>query len=89
MSAGVMPGVAPQPFGDDAHLGQAGEVVAVVRGHHLRVERRALRRGRDHRGRFGRSRARSADVTTSATPPSLSWQQSSIRSTGSTIHREA
>jgi hypothetical protein len=35
-----------------------------------------------------RSRARSGVVTTSATPPSLSWQQSSSRRTGSTIHRD-
>jgi len=35
-----------------------------------------------------RSRARSGVVTTIATPPSLSWQQSRRRSTGSTIQRE-
>ncbi len=39
-------------------------------------------------GGWGRSRARSTDVTTSAWPPSVSWQQSSSRS-GSTIQREA
>ena len=39
-------------------------------------------------GGWRRSRARSALVITSATPPSLSWQQSSSRSTGSMIHRD-
>jgi hypothetical protein len=39
-------------------------------------------------GAVRRSRARSGVVITSATPPSLSWQQSSRRSTGSTIQRE-
>ena len=38
-------------------------------------------------GVFGRFLARSAEVMTSATPPSDSWQQSSRRS-GSAIHRE-
>ena len=38
-------------------------------------------------GRFLRSFARSADITTSATAPSVSWQQSNSRS-GSAIHRE-
>ncbi|SKW59836.1 Uncharacterised protein [Mycobacteroides abscessus subsp. abscessus] len=38
-------------------------------------------------GRFLRSFARSGVVTTIATPPSLSWQQSSNR-TGSAIIRE-
>ena len=40
-------------------------------------------------GGFGRSRARSTLVTTIATPPSLSWQQSNRRTTGSMIQREA
>ena len=52
---------------DHAHLGQAVEIVAVVARHHLAVERRALRGGGDHRWPLARrSRARSADVTTSA-----------------------
>src|SRR5204862_368287 len=38
-------------------------------------------------GGWGRSRARSVLVTTMATPPSLSWQQSSRRNTGSITHR--
>ena len=38
-------------------------------------------------GRCFRSRARSGEVTTIATAPSVSWQQSSSRS-GSAIHRE-
>jgi hypothetical protein len=38
-------------------------------------------------GRCFRSLARSTDVTTIATAPSVSWQQSSNRS-GSAIHRE-
>ncbi|CKS29864.1 Uncharacterised protein [Mycobacterium tuberculosis] len=38
-------------------------------------------------GRCLRSRARAADVTTIATAPSVSWQQSSSRS-GSAIHLE-
>jgi hypothetical protein len=38
-------------------------------------------------GRFFRSFARSAEVTTIATAPSVSWQQSSSRN-GSAIHRE-
>ena len=39
-------------------------------------------------GGCGKSRARSTLVTTIATPPSLSWQQSSSRTTGSTIQRD-
>ena len=39
-------------------------------------------------GGCGSVRARSRLVTTTATAPSLSWQQSSSRS-GSAIHREA
>ena len=40
-------------------------------------------------GACAQSRARSGVVTTIATPPSLSWQQSSSRRIGSTIQRDA
>ncbi len=39
-------------------------------------------------GLCGRSRARSAETTTSACPPSVSWQQSS-RCSGSAIQRDS
>ena len=44
--------------------------------------------GDAHRGRAAGRGARSMLVTTSATPPSLSWQQSSLRRIGSTIQRD-
>src|SRR3954453_21253187 len=47
---GREPGGAPEARADNAHLGQAGEVVAVVARHRLAVERRALR-GRGDDGR--------------------------------------
>ena len=52
MSAGVEARLAPQLLGDDAHLRQAGDVVAVVAGHQLAVVGRALRRRGDHRRRL-------------------------------------
>ena len=49
MSFGSQPRVPPEPPGDDAHLRQAGDVVAVVAGHHLPLGRRALGGRGDHR----------------------------------------
>jgi hypothetical protein len=46
-------GLPPQLPGDHAHLGQGGEVVAIVAGHGVLSRSAALRRGGDHRGPLG------------------------------------
>ncbi len=54
MSVGLESRIAPELFGDHAHLRQAGDVVAVVARHHLAVGGRALRGGGDHRRRLAK-----------------------------------
>ena len=46
--------VAPELFGDHAHLRQTGDVVAVVARHHLALGGRALHRSGDHGRRLAK-----------------------------------
>ena len=46
--------IAPELFGDHTHLGQPGDVLAVVARHHLALGRRALHGGGDHRRRLAK-----------------------------------
>src|ERR1700742_5012835 len=46
---GFESGVAPELFGDDAHLRQTADVIAVIARHHLTLGGSTLHRGGDHR----------------------------------------